>query len=128
MLPVPPMPGTLALLAALPPGTLSRLVSSLAPYRIILFGSRAGGTARADSDIDLLLIGAWNGEPTHLLRRARLLVAHSFPPIDLVLCTPTDVIEAARGQAPFLRSVLESGVMIWQRTGAVGWNAEKQSR
>jgi uncharacterized protein len=117
------MPQTLPLPAALPPGTLERLVSSLAPDRIILFGSRARGAASPGSDIDLLLVGAWNGEPMQLLRQARLLVAHSFPPIDLVLCTPADVIEAACGQAPFLRSVIESGVVIWQRTGAIGWNS-----
>ncbi|MEK7727629.1 MAG: nucleotidyltransferase domain-containing protein [candidate division KSB1 bacterium] len=33
-----------------------RLVQYIRPNRIILFGSRANGTARKDSDIDLLIV------------------------------------------------------------------------
>lgn len=33
-----------------------RLVSALAPRRIILFGSRARGTAQPDSDYDILVV------------------------------------------------------------------------
>ena len=33
-----------------------RLVAALLPRRIILFGSRARGTAKADSDYDLLIV------------------------------------------------------------------------
>lgn len=102
---------------ALPPGILGRLIGSLAPDRIILFGSHAQGTAGPGSDIDLLLVGVWKGNPARVLRQARQLVAHSFPPVDLVLCTPADMIEAERGKAPFLRSVIESGVVIWHRPG-----------
>jgi predicted nucleotidyltransferase len=40
-----PLPPTL-------PSTLERLIRALAPERIVLFGSRARGTARANSDID----------------------------------------------------------------------------
>jgi predicted nucleotidyltransferase len=99
----------------LPAGTLARLIGSLAPDRIILFGSYAKGTAKPGSDIDLLLVGVWNGDLPRILRQTRQLVAHSFPPIDPVLCTPSDIIEAEQGKAPFLRSVIESGLVIWQR-------------
>jgi predicted nucleotidyltransferase len=39
---------------------VERLVSALAPRRIILFGSRASETARPDSDFDLLIV--WRDE------------------------------------------------------------------
>jgi predicted nucleotidyltransferase len=94
---------------------LQRLIHSLAPDRVLLFGSRARGLARLGSDIDLLLVGAWNTEPRLLLRHARLLVRHSFPRVDLVLCTTEEVAAAEAGHAPFLFSILESGVVIYQR-------------
>lgn len=97
------------------PDLLHRLVVSLAPDRVILFGSRACGRARPASDIDLLLVGAWSMEPPHLLRHARHLVMHSFPHVDIVRCTPEEIAAAQAGHAPFLRSILESGVVIYQR-------------
>jgi predicted nucleotidyltransferase len=98
-----------------PPALLLRLVRSLSPDRILLFGSRARNLARPASDIDLLLVGAWSMEPAHLLRHARHLVMHSFRRVDLVLCTPEEITAAQAGHAPFLHSILESGVVIYQR-------------
>jgi predicted nucleotidyltransferase len=98
-----------------PPDLLQRLVRSLAPDRIVLFGSRARLAARPASDIDLLLVGAWSMDPAHLLRHARHLVMHSFPRVDLVFCTAEEIADAQAGRAPFLRSILDSGVVIYQR-------------
>jgi predicted nucleotidyltransferase len=99
----------------IPLDLLQRLIHSLTPDRVLLFGSRARGLARPGSDIDLLLVGAWNMEPGLLLRHARLLVRHSFPRVDLVLCTPEEIAAAEAGHAPFLLSILDSSVVIYQR-------------
>lgn len=48
-----------------------RLVAAVDPDRIILFGSRARGDAKPDSDVDLLLIKA-SDEPPH----RRIIKAH----------------------------------------------------
>ncbi len=101
--------------ALVPPDLLLRLVRSLSPDRVLLFGSRARNLAHPASDIDLLLVGAWSMESAHLLRHARHLVMHSFPRVDLVLCTPEEIAAAQAGHAPFLRSILESAVVIYQR-------------
>lgn len=98
---------------------MQRLVCSLAPDRVLLFGSRARSSARASSDIDLLLVGMWSMDRAQLLRHARHLVAHSFPRVDLVFCTPEEITAADEGDAPFLRSILESGVLIYER---VSWH------
>lgn len=67
---------------------LARLVRAFAPERIVLFGSYAKGTAHPGSDVDLLVVAALVGDLVVHMRRARQLVADSFPPIDVVLCTP----------------------------------------
>ncbi len=101
--------------ALVPPALLLRLVRSLAPDRVLLFGSRARNLAHPANDIDLLLVGAWSMEPAHLLRHARHLVMHSLPRVDLVFCTPEEITAAHAGHAPFLLSILETGVVIYRR-------------
>lgn len=95
---------------------LERLIRAFAPERIVLFGSYAKGTDRPGSDIDLLVVTDLEGDPMVHLRRARQLVADSFPPVDIFLCTPEDVAEANTAQSPFLLSVLESGITLYSRS------------
>ena len=103
-----PLPPTL-------PSTLERLIRALAPERIVLFGSHARGTARANSDIDLLVIANWQGEPARYLRHGRQIVARIFPRVDLVFCSPAEVEAAHEGRSPFLLSVLENGFVVYNR-------------
>lgn len=97
------------------PSTLERLIRALAPERIVLFGSHARGTAHANSDIDLLVIANWQGEAARYLRHGRQLVARSFPRVDLMFCSPAEVEAAHAGRSPFLLSVLESGLVVYNR-------------
>ncbi len=97
---------------------IERLVRALAPTRIVLFGSYAKGCERPGSDVDLLVITNAGGEPGLLARRARQLVATSFPPIDVVLCTPEDAENAGAQRSPFLQSILESGVTVYSSQDA----------
>lgn len=89
---------------------IARLVAHLAPDVVVLFGSRARGQAQRSSDIDLLVIGPFLGESRLHLRRARALVAGHVPQVDLVLARAEEV-----ERSPFLRSVIEGGVVLWQR-------------
>ena len=93
---------------------LASLVRALAPMRIVLFGSYAAGSARPGSDVDLLVIGH-SGDSEIPRRRARQLVATSSPPIDLILCTPEEADSADRAPSPFLQSILEHGVTLYER-------------
>jgi predicted nucleotidyltransferase len=96
--------------------TLDRLIRAFAPQRIVLFGSYAKGTSRPESDVDLLVVADLEGDFMVHLRRARQLVADSFPPVDIVLCTPEDIAEVNTARSPFLRSVLESGITLYSHS------------
>jgi predicted nucleotidyltransferase len=96
--------------------TLDRLIRAFAPERIVLFGSYAKGTAEPGSDLDLLVVAHIEGDPVVHRRRARQLVAASFPPVDVVLCTPEDIAEAPTTGTPFLLSVLGSGIILYSRS------------
>jgi predicted nucleotidyltransferase len=95
---------------------VARLVLAFAPGRIVLFGSHAAGSAAPGSDVDLLVIADVAGEPEIPRRRARQLVADSFPPIDIVFCTPEEADNAERARSPFLQSILENGVTLYERS------------
>ncbi len=56
MISAPPNYGTFASERAALEAVLNRLAEALQPLRIYLFGSRAEGRARPDSDFDLLVV------------------------------------------------------------------------
>lgn len=106
-------------MAATPPLFLRRLIGryvrAFAPMRIVLFGSYAKGTNRPDSDIDLLVVSYIPEGSIHHIRRARQLAADCFPPVDVVFASPQDVAHAATAVSPFLQSILESGITVYER-------------
>ena len=77
-----------------------RLVDDCQPERIYLFGSRARGNARADSDYDIMVVAAQSDEPAY--RRAQ--------PGDSQLATPCLAVGGSgEPQAP---ARLGLGVML----------------
>ena len=95
--------------------TLARLIRAFAPERVVLFGSHAKGTVQDKSDVDLLVIANVEGDPAIHRRRAKQLAADCFPPVDVVIATPSEVAEAANAKSPFLLSILSSGKTIYTR-------------
>ena len=95
--------------------TVARLIRAFAPERVLLFGSWAKGVRTDKSDIDLLLVAHLEGNPVAHLRRARQLAADCFPPVDVVIASPTEVTEAATARSPFLASILSSGITIYRQ-------------
>ncbi len=68
----------------------SRIVSAFAPKRILLYGSRASGDARPDSDYDLLIV--WKDENPPASRAAtvrRELLGLNFA-MDIAVVTPRE--------------------------------------
>ena len=94
---------------------LNHLIPALFPDRILLFGSQANGTAHSGSDIDLLIVLDFEGDPFELLRRARQLVARIFPRIDLVICTLEEFRLGQSERILFLESILAAGVTVYER-------------
>ena len=94
--------------------TLQQFVRAFAPERIILFGSYAKGTNHPGSDVDLLLIGNFENSGAAFHRRARQLAGQCFPPVDVVFCTPEEAESASPARAPFLKSILGSGITVYR--------------
>jgi len=71
--------------AALFEAIRSRLVESIHPERIVVFGSRARGEERPDSDLDLLVVADVGGSLAERSRAVRLHLLDIEVPIDLVV-------------------------------------------
>lgn len=94
---------------------IRRIVEAFAPRRVVLFGSRARGTARPDSDVDLMI------EMDTLLapadRALSILKLFGLRPwaMDVVVFTPGEI--AIQRQAPhsLVRSIESEGKVVYER-------------
>ena len=93
-----------------------RIRSVANPRKIVLFGSRARGEHREDSDIDLLVI---EDSPLPRHRRAiPLNAALSDLPLDVnaevVVYTPAEVEEWRGASAAFVTTALREGKVLYE--------------
>lgn len=88
------------------------------PQKIILFGSHAKGTAKADSDIDVLIIKKTKKEPTQRLQEAIKLVWGNVPHIEPQVLTPEELKQAITENRFFItQEVLKHGKVIYEKRG-----------
>jgi HEPN domain-containing protein/predicted nucleotidyltransferase len=105
---------------------VDRVVQGYSPDRIIVFGSRAAGEARDDSDLDLLIVKETHDRP--LERRIsveRLLLDRSIA-LDIHVYTPEEMRRLFSLSDPFVEEVLEKGKVIYMREPTAGWIKEAQ--
>jgi predicted nucleotidyltransferase len=93
-----------------------RIVEAVHPQKIVLFGSFAGGTPDADSDVDLLIVVESDLRPAErAIAVERLLWPRPFP-IDVLVRTPAEIEAALRAGDHFLSSVLRHGWTLYARS------------
>jgi predicted nucleotidyltransferase len=97
------------------PEAIARLVDAFHPVRIVMFGSNARGDARADSDLDLLVVlPAMENKRDAAVAMIRVL--RGIPAI--IEAIPTDLAEIdRRGGMPgdVLRAALREGKVVYER-------------
>ena len=93
---------------------VQRIVRTIAPEKVILFGSRARGDAQPGSDIDLLVI-ARSAKPRH--RRAAPLygaLSDILAPMDILVYSPEEVEEWSQVRQAFVTTAIREGKVLYE--------------
>jgi predicted nucleotidyltransferase len=92
----------------------ARIAHEFQPERIILFGSHARGAAGPDSDVDLLVIIPFDGNPfwksVEILNRVDAPFA-----LDLLARRPEDTARRYAQGDPLIRDAIDDGRVIYER-------------
>jgi predicted nucleotidyltransferase len=91
-----------------------KIAREFQPERIILFGSYAYGKPRPDSDVDLLVVLAFDGKGF----RKSLEILNRVDPdfsVDLVARRPEDTARRYEEGDPLIREALDRGKVLYER-------------
>ena len=81
--------------------------------KVILFGSHARGDASPDSDVDILVIAAFEGRSVGKSVEIRMKLRPGFP-MDLLVRTPEDVRKRIEMGDAFMREILDHGRVLYE--------------
>jgi len=81
--------------------------------RVILFGSYARGEITEDSDVDLLVIGPFEGKSVDKSVEIRMKLRPGFP-MDLLVRTPEKVRQRIDMGDGFMQEILEEGKVLYE--------------
>lgn len=81
--------------------------------RVILFGSYARGEVTDDSDVDLLVIGSFEGRSVDKSVEIRMKLRPGFP-MDLLVRTPEKVRQRIDMGDGFMQEILEEGKVLYE--------------
>lgn len=94
---------------------VDRIVKTINPKKIILFGSHARGEAGPNSDIDLLVITD-SDEPRYKRSQPLYGVLHNIMvPIDIVVYTPEEVEEWSQVRQAFITTAVREGKPLYEK-------------
>ena len=92
-----------------------RLVEAIDPDRIILFGSRARGDARPDSDVDLLIIKDSDEPGYRRSQRAYRALSDLGIPKDIIWRTPAEIAEWSNVPVYVTTRALDEGKVLYEK-------------
>ncbi len=94
---------------------IARIRKTGHPERIILFGSRARGEERADSDYDLLIIQE-SKEPRYRRAVELYTVLADLPAeVEIMVYTPAEVREWSEVREAFVTTAVREGKLVYEK-------------
>jgi uncharacterized protein len=94
-----------------------KIVAAFKPRRIILFGSRARGDQRGDSDIDLFIEMETNLHPIKRRTQIRELFERQWWGMDLIVKTPEEVRCERDSLISLVPDIESEGKILYERPG-----------
>jgi predicted nucleotidyltransferase len=91
----------------------TRIAREFKPEKIILFGSHAYGQPTPESDLDLLVVMQFEGDPLEqavtMLHRINMLL-----PVDLLVRTPEQIQQRLEMGDSFMRDIIKRGKVMYE--------------
>jgi predicted nucleotidyltransferase len=91
-----------------------RILTVGTPRKIVLFGSRALGGARPDSDLDVLVVEDSTLPRYKRSARYRRVLCGLFPAKDIVVWTPAEIEEWRAVPHAFITTILATGKVLYE--------------
>ncbi|MBM4046083.1 MAG: nucleotidyltransferase domain-containing protein [Planctomycetes bacterium] len=96
---------------------VQRIVSAFHPRRIILFGSRARGVHKAESDVDLFVEMESDLHPIKRRTQIPRLFHRQWWSMDLVVKTPEEVARERNSLVSLVPQIEREGRVLHERSG-----------
>jgi predicted nucleotidyltransferase len=93
-----------------------RIVAAFHPLRIIVFGSRARGDARPDSDLDLLVEMESELPAAERIRAVDRLFRPRVWPLDVVVFTPEEAAWQREKRNSLIQTAEREGKVLYERS------------
>ncbi len=97
------------------PLMVDRIVQQFHPRRVVLFGSRAHGTATADSDIDLLVVLDRVADKRGVAIEIRRVFSDLPVCKDIIVTTPDEIDRRGDLTGSVLRPALREGKVVYEQ-------------
>ena len=92
---------------------INRIVSTVKPDKIILFGSRAQGLEKPDSDIDLVIVVSGNIHRRKTAQKIYKSLAGVGYPVDIIVLKPEDFDRYKNSVGVIVPLILKEGKEIY---------------
>ena len=92
-----------------------RILQAGDPQKVVLFGSRARGDARSNSDYDLLVIESSSQPRYKRAAKYRRALTGVYPAKDILVWTPEEVAEWRNVPNAFVTTALSEGIVLYER-------------
>ncbi len=80
--------------------------------RIILFGSRAKGNAKKESDVDLIVVSDSFRDKKYFKRSPELYLLWNYPYEADIICLTPEELSIKRNQVGIIKTAVEEGIEI----------------
>ena len=96
---------------------LGKILEAGEPQKVVLFGSRARGDHRPDSDIDLLIVEESSRPRYERSPRYYKATCGLFPALEIVVWTPDEIRAWEQVPNHFVTAALKEGKVLYERAG-----------